>query len=386
VPPFSISLARSLSLSLALSLSLSLALSLARSVSQRPALARTRAHTSSPPLPSRPTAPSRPRGARARAGSIFTKYTHGRVGAFKSPKHEIKLWVAQDRLVYRNLTKARGLSRAALAGTEKATPLAEITDVIAGPRSQVFNRHGVSARLGPADADEGGGSHRSRGATPTASAAGASSGGGAARPAGPTDDDAYFSLVFSTRTLDLQAETAELGDFWARFFKQIVQRSRLEETARRIAEEAQPRERRLEVATQFWADEVLPRWSAEHVSERARRYWWTGLPPAVRGAVWTNVLREASARPADAAAAARALDPRAHGKAALAAASDWLDASLPLDNAELRSLYGCARAGAGRNGPTRARARADPGARGRAGARANSRERERDRQTYRQAD
>ena len=59
------------------------------------------------------------------------------------------------------------------------------------------------------------------------------------------------------RTLDLQASSKDEVGIWARYFRQVIERSQLEEHARAVAMRAQPRERFLEMATMVWKDEVL---------------------------------------------------------------------------------------------------------------------------------
>lgn len=253
-------------------------------------------------------------------GSVFIKFTHGRVGALKTPRHEMKLWISNDRLCYRNSEK-RKLSRG-----EKQVELTAITEVIVGPKSQVFRRHGVRA-----------------------SAKGGEGGGGA------DEEKVYFSLVFNQRTLDLQASNPELGDFWSRYFRQVVERSRIEATQRTLALRAQPRERFLELAARKWAEEILPDWERQRGLESTRTLWWEGIPSSERGKVWLYVLGEDSAslaklsaergrRPLIAGSGAGSVGRlRAEHAEALASASAWLDEQLPPDLAELFSLYGCAR-------------------------------------------
>ena len=129
-----------------------------------------------------------------RRGTVFQKYAHGRVAAQRS--HPCRLWVRNDSgiLCYSNL--------ATRAKREKTIPLEDIVDVLLGPTSDTFKRHGVCG-------DEGVG---------------------------------CFSLVFAGRTLDLRAPSADEVAVWAAYFRQVVERSRLEAHARRVALRAQPRE------------------------------------------------------------------------------------------------------------------------------------------------
>lgn len=261
-------------------------------------------------------------------GSVFVKFTHGRVGALKSSHHQVKMWIRDDQLRYRNISKRmRG---------EKQIPLSAVTDVIVGPKSQVFRRHGVRARV------------TRQSSAHSASSADTGSGGGANDP-----DRAYFSLVLNQRTIDLQADTAELGDFWSRYFKQVVERSRIEATARRLALRAQPRERFVEQATRIWSTEILPEWETQRAEKRTQMLWWEGLPSSVRGNVWLHVLGEDTASIANLSSARSArplIPPKGDGSAAhaaaLAGAGEWLDEQLPHGHVELYSFYGCAPRGA----------------------------------------
>jgi len=183
-------------------------------------------------------------------GSVFIKFTHGRVGAVKSPHHEIRLWIAGDELRYVNSSKrSRG---------EKAYPLSAVSDVLAGSTSNVFRKLTGDRRR-----------RRSR---------------------EELRADLFFSLVLKSRTIDLQAGSPELADFWVRYFKEVVERSRLEATARRIAMRAQPREAFVEMAERVWAMEILPAWDEEQGAERTRLLWWEGLPPSQRAKVWMHAL------------------------------------------------------------------------------------------------
>ncbi|KAG7234088.1 hypothetical protein INR49_005927 [Caranx melampygus] len=67
--------------------------------------------------------------------------------------------------------------------------------------------------------------------------------------------------------------------------------------ARRELKEAQKRKKQLEdrckleesigSAAQTWNQEILPNWSTMCTSRRVRDLWWQGIPPSVRGKVWS---------------------------------------------------------------------------------------------------
>lgn len=96
-----------------------------------------------------------------RQGTEFQKFTHGRVAAVRS--HPCRLWVKNDvgMLCYANLSTRNK--------KEKAIRLEEISDVLLGPTSDTFRRHGVS----------------------------------------PEDGATCFSLVLEGRTLDLRAHSED---------------------------------------------------------------------------------------------------------------------------------------------------------------------------------
>ena len=172
-------------------------------------------------------------------GTIFEKYAHGKISAARS--HSCRLWVRNDvgQLCYANLANK--------GKKEKTVPLDEISDVLMGPSSETFKRHGITAQS--------------------------------------TEGDACFSLVFGGRTLDLRAPSADEVSVWAAYFKQVVKRSRLEAHARHVAMRAQPRETFVEMASAVWRDEVLPNWPAERAAKRTLMLWWEGIPSALRGQV-----------------------------------------------------------------------------------------------------
>lgn len=111
-----------------------------------------------------------------------------------------------------------------------------------------------------------------------------------------------------------QASTPEELEIWTHFFQQVVERSRLEQHARRVALRGQPREAFLLSASDVWQAEILPHWEAARPQPRTRMLWWEGVPPTVRTQLWRLAIGEqagysyeaarAEARPVDRAAAA----------------------------------------------------------------------------------
>ncbi|TNM93400.1 hypothetical protein fugu_001576 [Takifugu bimaculatus] len=66
---------------------------------------------------------------------------------------------------------------------------------------------------------------------------------------------------------------------------------------KRELKEAQKKKKQLEdrckleesigTAVQTWNQDILPNWSAMCTSRRVRDLWWQGIPPSVRGKVWS---------------------------------------------------------------------------------------------------
>ena len=179
-------------------------------------------------------------------GSAFKKYNHARLAADRA--HPCRLWIAADELRYQNLA-ARGKR-------EKSIPLSLVEGVLVGPASEVFRRNGISAK------------------SPEALGC--------------------FSLVCGGRTLDLQAATHEELEIWTHFFQQVVERSRLEQHARRVALRGQPREAFLLSASDIWWREILPNWDIARLQPRTRMLWWEGVPTGVRTQLWRLAIGDAT--------------------------------------------------------------------------------------------
>ena len=174
-------------------------------------------------------------------GTVFKKFPYSRMAASRA--HACRLWIQGDHLCYTNLS-----SRSKLV---KTVALEEVSEVQMGAASEAFARQGVTEE---------------------------------------TSEGTCFSLVLRGRTLDLQASSKDEVGIWARYFRQVIERSQLEEHARAVAMRAQPRERFLEMATLVWKDEVLGSWEAECRSRRTLMLWWEGIPSALRGRVWALVI------------------------------------------------------------------------------------------------
>ena len=96
--------------------------------------------------------------------------------------------------------------------------------------------------------------------------------------------------MFGGRTLDLQAASADELAIWTHYFQQVIERTQLEEHARKVALSAQPRESFQESASRLWADELLPSWDVERNAKRTLMLWWEGLPSSMRGDLWRRAI------------------------------------------------------------------------------------------------
>ena len=70
----------------------------------------------------------------------------------------------------------------------------------------------------------------------------------------------------------------------------MIERTQLEEHARKVALSAQPRESFQESASRVWADEVLPSWDVERTAKRTLTLWWEGLPSSMRADLWRRAI------------------------------------------------------------------------------------------------
>ncbi|KAE8278889.1 TBC1 domain family member 14 [Larimichthys crocea] len=110
-----------------------------------------------------------------------------------------------------------------------------------------------------------------------------------------------------TSTLcNLPAKPAEEAQKHRQQYEEMVAQAK-----KRELKEAQKRRKQLEdrckleesigTAAQTWNQEILPNWSTMCTSRRVRDLWWQGIPPSVRGKVWSlavgndlNITRSSS--------------------------------------------------------------------------------------------
>lgn len=56
---------------------------------------------------------------------------------------------------------------------------------------------------------------------------------------------------------------------------------------KKIMKERFKQEENIASAMVIWINEILPNWEVMRSTRRVRELWWQGLPPSVRGKVWS---------------------------------------------------------------------------------------------------
>ncbi|KAJ0006433.1 hypothetical protein NQD34_013706 [Periophthalmus magnuspinnatus] len=100
------------------------------------------------------------------------------------------------------------------------------------------------------------------------------------------------ALILEDRPANLPAKPAEEAQKHRQQYEEMVAQAK-----KRELKEAQKRRKQLEdrckleesigSAAQTWNQEILPNWSSMCTSRRVRDLWWQGIPPSVRGKVWS---------------------------------------------------------------------------------------------------
>ncbi|XP_019126219.1 TBC1 domain family member 14 isoform X2 [Larimichthys crocea] len=100
------------------------------------------------------------------------------------------------------------------------------------------------------------------------------------------------ALILEDRPANLPAKPAEEAQKHRQQYEEMVAQAK-----KRELKEAQKRRKQLEdrckleesigTAAQTWNQEILPNWSTMCTSRRVRDLWWQGIPPSVRGKVWS---------------------------------------------------------------------------------------------------
>ncbi|XP_072314988.1 TBC1 domain family member 14 isoform X1 [Eucyclogobius newberryi] len=100
------------------------------------------------------------------------------------------------------------------------------------------------------------------------------------------------ALILEDRPANLPAKPAEEAQKHRQQYEEMVALAK-----KRELKEAQKRRKQLEdrckleesigSAAQTWTQDILPNWSATCTTRRVRDLWWQGIPPSVRGKVWS---------------------------------------------------------------------------------------------------
>ncbi|XP_038586775.1 TBC1 domain family member 14 isoform X1 [Micropterus salmoides] len=100
------------------------------------------------------------------------------------------------------------------------------------------------------------------------------------------------ALILEDRPANLPAKPAEEAQKHRQQYEEMVAQAK-----KRELKDAQKRRKQLEdrckleesigTAAQTWNQEILPNWSTVCTSRRVRDLWWQGIPPSVRGKVWS---------------------------------------------------------------------------------------------------
>ncbi|XP_069015221.1 LOW QUALITY PROTEIN: TBC1 domain family member 14 [Embiotoca jacksoni] len=100
------------------------------------------------------------------------------------------------------------------------------------------------------------------------------------------------ALILEDRPANLPAKPAEEAQKHRQQYEEMVAQAK-----KRELKEAQKRKKQLEdrckleesigSAAQTWNQDILPNWSTVCTSRRVRDLWWQGVPPSVRGRVWS---------------------------------------------------------------------------------------------------
>ncbi|XP_068585267.1 TBC1 domain family member 12-like isoform X2 [Cebidichthys violaceus] len=100
------------------------------------------------------------------------------------------------------------------------------------------------------------------------------------------------ALILEDRPPNLPAKSAEETQRHRQQYEQMVagaKRRELKEAQRRQQqkEERLRQEEEISNTSLVWNQHILPNWDAMRSSRRAQDLWWGGLPPSVRGRVWS---------------------------------------------------------------------------------------------------
>ncbi|XP_027132891.1 TBC1 domain family member 12-like isoform X3 [Larimichthys crocea] len=102
-------------------------------------------------------------------------------------------------------------------------------------------------------------------------------------------------LILEDRPPNLPAKSAEETQRHRQQYKEMVagaKRRELKEAQRKQQQlkERVRQEEEIANAMLVWNQNILPQWDTMRSSRRAQDLWWVGLPPSVRGRVWSHAI------------------------------------------------------------------------------------------------
>ncbi|XP_062849534.1 TBC1 domain family member 14-like [Trichomycterus rosablanca] len=103
------------------------------------------------------------------------------------------------------------------------------------------------------------------------------------------------ALILEHRPANLPAKPEEEAQKHQQQYEEMVAQAR-----KRELKEAQRKRKQLEERARLeesignaaltWSQEILPDWNSMHCTRRVRDLWWQGIPPSVRGRVWSLAI------------------------------------------------------------------------------------------------
>ncbi|XP_053441205.1 TBC1 domain family member 12 isoform X1 [Nycticebus coucang] len=100
------------------------------------------------------------------------------------------------------------------------------------------------------------------------------------------------ALILEDRPSNLPAKSMEEALRHRQEYDEMVAEAKKREIKeahkrKRIMKERFKQEENIASAMVIWINEILPNWEVMHSTRRVRELWWQGLPPSVRGKVWS---------------------------------------------------------------------------------------------------
>ncbi|XP_054975130.1 TBC1 domain family member 12 isoform X2 [Sorex araneus] len=100
------------------------------------------------------------------------------------------------------------------------------------------------------------------------------------------------ALILEDRPSNLPAKSVEEALRHRQEYDEMVAEAKKREIKeahkrKKIMKERFKQEENIASAMVIWINEILPNWEVMHSTRRVRELWWQGLPPSVRGKVWS---------------------------------------------------------------------------------------------------